>query len=126
MHHAQHELATLEQLLHRVRDEPVPLLLRPREHPIADAHRKAHACDPLSAYGGVIAANRTVTRAMAETVQDIFTEVVVAPGFEPAALEILQAKKNIRLLELPEGFDLTRLSPSASSRSRPAASASGP
>ncbi|WIG16503.1 bifunctional phosphoribosylaminoimidazolecarboxamide formyltransferase/IMP cyclohydrolase [Kocuria rosea] len=75
------------------------------EDPIADAHRKAHACDPLSAYGGVIAANRTVTRAMAETVQDIFTEVVVAPGFEPAALEILQAKKNIRLLELPEGFE---------------------
>ncbi|MGX5358573.1 bifunctional phosphoribosylaminoimidazolecarboxamide formyltransferase/IMP cyclohydrolase [Kocuria sp. KH4] len=74
------------------------------EDPIADAHRKAHACDPLSAYGGVIAANRTVTRAMAETVKDIFTEVVVAPGFEPEALEILQARKNIRLLELPEGF----------------------
>ncbi|MEX5270451.1 bifunctional phosphoribosylaminoimidazolecarboxamide formyltransferase/IMP cyclohydrolase [Kocuria sabuli] len=73
--------------------------------PIADAHRKAHACDPLSAYGGVIAANRPVTRAMAETVKDIFTEVVVAPGFEPDALEILQAKKSIRLLELPEGFE---------------------
>ncbi|PZP37008.1 MAG: bifunctional phosphoribosylaminoimidazolecarboxamide formyltransferase/inosine monophosphate cyclohydrolase [Kocuria rhizophila] len=72
--------------------------------PIADAHRKAHACDPLSAYGGVVAANRPVSAAMAETLKGIFTEVVVAPSFEPAALEILQAKKNIRLLELPEGF----------------------
>lgn len=74
--------------------------------PIADAHARAHACDPVSAYGGVIAANRTVTRKMAETVKDIFTEVVVAPGFEPEALAILQTKKNIRLLQLPEGFAL--------------------
>ncbi len=74
--------------------------------PIADAHRRAHACDPVSAYGGVIAANRPVTRAMAETVKDIFTEVVVAPGFEPEALAILQAKKNVRLLVLPDGFAL--------------------
>ena len=51
---------------------------------VAAAHQKAHACDPVSAYGGVIAANRTVTLAMAETVKGIFTEVVVAPGFEPA------------------------------------------
>ncbi|MET1035461.1 MAG: bifunctional phosphoribosylaminoimidazolecarboxamide formyltransferase/IMP cyclohydrolase [Arthrobacter sp.] len=72
--------------------------------PIADAHAKAHATDPLSAFGGVIAANRPVTRAMAETVKDIFTEVVVAPGFEPEAVEILSRKKNIRLLALPEGF----------------------
>ncbi|GAA4673539.1 bifunctional phosphoribosylaminoimidazolecarboxamide formyltransferase/IMP cyclohydrolase [Frondihabitans cladoniiphilus] len=74
--------------------------------PIADAHARAHACDPVSAFGGVIAANRTVTKAMAETVKDIFTEVVVAPAFEPEALEILTAKKNIRLLTLPEGFSL--------------------
>ena len=66
---------------------------------VADAHRKAHACDPVSAFGGIIAANRTVTADMARTVADIFTEVVVAPGFEPEALEILTAKKNIRLLE---------------------------
>ncbi|GAA4657171.1 bifunctional phosphoribosylaminoimidazolecarboxamide formyltransferase/IMP cyclohydrolase [Arthrobacter cryoconiti] len=72
--------------------------------PIADAHRKAHACDPVSAYGGVIAANRTVTAAMARTVKDIFTEVVIAPDFEPEAVEILSAKKNIRLLALPEGY----------------------
>ncbi|GAA1354876.1 bifunctional phosphoribosylaminoimidazolecarboxamide formyltransferase/IMP cyclohydrolase [Arthrobacter rhombi] len=75
------------------------------DDPIADAHRKAHSCDPVSAYGGVIAANRTVTAGMAETIRSIFTEVVIAPGFEPAALEILQAKKNIRLLQLPAGYE---------------------
>ncbi len=68
---------------------------------IADAHAKAHECDPLSAFGGVIAVNRPVTLAMAERVKDIFTEVVVAPGYEPAALEVLTAKKNIRLLQAP-------------------------
>lgn len=73
--------------------------------PIADAHRRAHECDPVSAFGGVIAANRTVTRAMAETVAGIFTEVLVAPGFEPDAVEVLTQKKNLRLLELPEGFE---------------------
>lgn len=72
--------------------------------PIADAHVKAHATDPVSAFGGVIAANRVVTAAMAANVKDIFTEVLVAPGFEPEAVEILSAKKNIRLLVLPEGF----------------------
>ncbi|WP_144760387.1 bifunctional phosphoribosylaminoimidazolecarboxamide formyltransferase/IMP cyclohydrolase [Curtobacterium sp. 9128] len=74
--------------------------------PIASAHAAAHACDPLSAFGGVIAANRPVTLAMAETVADIFTEVVVAPGFEPEALELLARKKNIRLLTLPADFAL--------------------
>jgi phosphoribosylaminoimidazolecarboxamide formyltransferase/IMP cyclohydrolase len=72
--------------------------------PIADAHRRAHECDPVSAFGGVIAANRVVTREMAETVAGIFTEVLVAPGFEPEAVEVLTQKKNIRLLTLPEGF----------------------
>lgn len=71
---------------------------------IADAHRRAHECDPVSAFGGVIAANRTVTVSMAEAVKDIFTEVVVAPGFEEEAREILSQKKNIRLLELPAGY----------------------
>ena len=66
---------------------------------IADAHRKAHECDPVSAFGGIIATNRPVTADMARTVADIFTEVVVAPGFDDDALEVLTAKKNIRLLE---------------------------
>ncbi|MBH0008544.1 bifunctional phosphoribosylaminoimidazolecarboxamide formyltransferase/IMP cyclohydrolase [Salinibacterium sp. SWN1162] len=71
---------------------------------IADAHVLAHACDPISAYGGVIAANGIITKAAAESIAPIFTEVVVAPGFEPEALEILKAKKNLRLLQLPEGY----------------------
>ncbi len=70
---------------------------------IAAAHRKAHACDPVSAFGGVIAANRTVTAAMARQVAEIFTEVVVAPDFDPEALAILTQKKNIRLLRVAGG-----------------------
>ena len=66
---------------------------------IAQAHRKAHDCDPVSAFGGIIAANRPVTAEMARTVADIFTEVVVAPGFEPEALDVLTAKRNVRILE---------------------------
>ncbi len=66
---------------------------------VAEAHRKAHACDPVSAFGGVIAANVPVSVAMAEQVAEVFTEVVVAPGFDDGAVEILAAKKNIRLLE---------------------------
>ena len=65
---------------------------------IADAHRKAHACDPVSAFGGVIAANRPVTAELAGQIAEIFTEVIVAPGYESAALDILTRKKNQRLL----------------------------
>ena len=66
---------------------------------IAAAHAKALACDPLSAYGGVVAANSAVTDAMAEQIIDGFAEVVIAPDFDPAAVEILTRKwKNIRLL----------------------------
>ncbi|WP_336028068.1 bifunctional phosphoribosylaminoimidazolecarboxamide formyltransferase/IMP cyclohydrolase [Geodermatophilus sp. FMUSA9-8] len=67
---------------------------------IASAHRKAHACDPVSAFGGVIAANREVDLAMAEQVAGVFTEVVVAPSFTEDAVGVLTAKKNIRLLRL--------------------------
>ena len=65
---------------------------------VAEAHRNAHACDPLSAFGGVIAVNRPVSVAMAEQVAEIFTEVVVAPGYEDGAVEVLARKKNIRVL----------------------------
>ena len=65
---------------------------------IADAHRKAHACDPVSAFGGVIAANRPVTDELAGQIAEIFTEVIIAPGFDSAALSILTRKKNQRLL----------------------------
>ncbi|HKG49072.1 MAG TPA: bifunctional phosphoribosylaminoimidazolecarboxamide formyltransferase/IMP cyclohydrolase [Actinomycetales bacterium] len=71
---------------------------------IAEAHARAHACDPVSAFGGVIAANRPVTLAMAQQVAEVFTEVVVAPAFEPDAYALLTQKKNVRLLELPDGY----------------------
>jgi phosphoribosylaminoimidazolecarboxamide formyltransferase/IMP cyclohydrolase len=67
---------------------------------IGDAHAKAHACDPVSAFGGVIAANRPVTLAMAEQVAEVFTEVVLAPSFDDDALELLSRKKNVRLLQV--------------------------
>ncbi|NEC47409.1 bifunctional phosphoribosylaminoimidazolecarboxamide formyltransferase/IMP cyclohydrolase [Actinospica acidiphila] len=69
---------------------------------VAEAHRKAHACDPLSAFGGVIAVNRPVSKEMAEQVAEIFTEVIVAPDYEDGALEALTKKKNIRVLRAPE------------------------
>ena len=62
------------------------------------AHRLANACDPVSAFGGIIAANRTVTETMALQVNEVFTEVICAPDYEPAALAALKAKKNIRIL----------------------------
>ena len=68
---------------------------------IAEAHRKAHECDPVSAFGGIIATNRPVTLEMAEQVKDIFTEVVVAPAFDADALAVLTQKKNVRLVECP-------------------------
>ncbi len=74
---------------------------------IADAYRKAHACDPVSAFGGVVASNRTVTVEMAEPLSQIFTEVIIAPDYEPAALELLMKKPSIRILTNP----ITRISP---------------
>ena len=67
---------------------------------VAEAHRKAHATDPVSAFGGVIAANAEVSVEMAEQVADVFTEVVVAPGYAEGALEVLTRKKNVRVLRL--------------------------
>ncbi|QKJ20149.1 bifunctional phosphoribosylaminoimidazolecarboxamide formyltransferase/IMP cyclohydrolase [Microbacterium hominis] len=77
--------------------------------PIASAHLRAHECDPVSAFGGVIAANRTVTLKMAENLRDIFTEVIVAPDFEPEALEVFKLKKNLRVLRLPEDWKQERM-----------------
>lgn len=68
---------------------------------IAEAHRRAHDCDPVSAFGGVIAANRPVSVEMARQVAEVFTEVIVAPGYEDGAVEVLQSKKNIRILVAP-------------------------
>jgi phosphoribosylaminoimidazolecarboxamide formyltransferase / IMP cyclohydrolase len=66
------------------------------------AYERAFACDPQSAYGGVIAVNRPVDRALAQELAKQFIEVLLAPGYERDALEVLQEKKNVRLLELGE------------------------
>ncbi|MFI6596415.1 bifunctional phosphoribosylaminoimidazolecarboxamide formyltransferase/IMP cyclohydrolase [Nonomuraea sp. NPDC050536] len=68
---------------------------------VAEAHRKAHACDPVSAYGGVIAVNAEVTPELAAQIAEVFTEVVIAPSYSEGALEKLTAKKNLRLLVCP-------------------------
>ncbi len=68
---------------------------------VAEAHRKAHECDPVSAFGGVIAVNQPVSVAMAEQVADVFTEVIVAPGYDEGAVDVLTRKKNIRVLVVP-------------------------
>ncbi len=82
---------------------------------IADTHRRAHECDPVSAFGGVIAVNRPVSLAMARQVAEIFTEVIVAPAYEEGAVEVLRGKKNIRILvcpvdEAPDPVELRRIS----------------
>ncbi len=65
---------------------------------IAEAHQKAYACDPTSAYGGVIAANRPVSLQMARQVADVFTEVIIAPGYLVGTVDVLTARKNLRIL----------------------------
>ena len=72
---------------------------------IEDAYAKAHATDPVSAFGGVIATNREVTGQMAQAVAQVFTEVIAAPAFTQEALEILQAKPNLRVLVVPPVTD---------------------
>ena len=96
---------------------------------VAEAHRKAHACDPVSAYGGVIATNATVTAEMARQIKPIFTEVVAAPAFDDEAVEILSTKKNLRLLvvEAPqrEGYEIKQVSGGAVIQERDVLSADG-
>jgi len=65
---------------------------------IEQAHRKAHACDPQSAYGGVIASNREVSVGLAEQIAEVFTEVLVAPSYADGALDVLRRRKNLRIL----------------------------
>ena len=68
---------------------------------VAEAHRKAHACDPTSAFGGVVAVNGEVSVDLAKQLADIFTEVIVAPSYADGAAEVLAAKKNLRILVAP-------------------------
>jgi phosphoribosylaminoimidazolecarboxamide formyltransferase/IMP cyclohydrolase len=68
---------------------------------IAEAHRLAHACDPLSAYGGVIAANRPVTKELADQLSGVLTEVICAPDYDADALEVFKTKAKLRVLRCP-------------------------
>ena len=96
---------------------------------VAEAHRKAHACDPVSAYGGVIATNTVVTAEMARQIKPIFTEVVAAPAFDDEAVEILSTKKNLRLLlvEAPqrEGYEIKQIAGGAVIQERDVLNADG-
>lgn len=69
---------------------------------VTEAYHKAHATDPVSAFGGVIATNHIVTAAMARAMAPVFTEVIIAPDFEPEALVILREKANLRILKTRE------------------------
>jgi len=100
---------------------PCGIAVGTQEGGIAQAHQRAHACDPVSAFGGVIAVNRTVTLEMAQAVKDIFTEVLVAPGYDEDALEVLTAKKNIRLLTV----DFAALDAASAKAAKGAAAGSG-
>ena len=74
---------------------------------VAVAYQHAHECDPVSAFGGVVAANRTVDLAMAEPLSKIFTEVIIAPDYDTDALELLMKKPSIRILKC----DVTAINP---------------
>ena len=97
---------------------------------IAEAYRRSHACDPVSAFGGVLALNRSVTEELVAALAEVFTEVVVAPGYDAAALERLQARPNLRILqaaapETPE-LQVRSLGHSFLVQTAPAAALGGP
>jgi phosphoribosylaminoimidazolecarboxamide formyltransferase/IMP cyclohydrolase len=96
------------RLVHRLGDQPAAVVIK-HANPcgaavagdITTAYQRAHAGDPVSAFGGIVALNRSVPRALAEALAPVFTEVVVAPGFDDDALALLTAKKNLRVLTAP-------------------------
>lgn len=96
------------RLAHSLGDDPAAVVIK-HANPcgaavaddIAEAYRRAHECDPVSAFGGIVAVNRMVTAAMAEAMADVFTEVLIAPEYEEAALALLGKKKNLRVLHAP-------------------------
>jgi phosphoribosylaminoimidazolecarboxamide formyltransferase/IMP cyclohydrolase len=81
---------------------------------LAEAYERALEGDPVSAFGGIVAVNRPLDVATAERITDVFTEVVIAPGYQDGALDALRTKKNLRILEMPDG---TRPAPGWSLRS---------
>ena len=89
---------------------------------VAEAHRKAHATDPTSAFGGVIAVNGEVSVELAEQIAEIFTEVVVAPAYAEGASAVLAERRNLRVLRLPDSAP-ARWRGAATGLGRPAAAA---
>jgi phosphoribosylaminoimidazolecarboxamide formyltransferase/IMP cyclohydrolase len=96
------------RLVHSLGDRPAAVVIKhanPCGVAVADdvttAYQRAHECDPVSAFGGIVAVNRPVTAAMAEALAPVFTEVLIAPGFEADALLRLLEKRNLRILEAP-------------------------
>ena len=93
------------RLVHSLGDAPAAVVIK-HANPcgaaiggdVADAYRKAHLCDPVSAFGGIVAVNRAMTAAAATALCEVFTEVIIAPSFDDDALEILTAKKNLRII----------------------------
>ncbi len=101
------------RLAHSLGDRPAVAIIKhanPCGAAIADditmAYKRAHECDSTSAFGGIVAANRIVTVEMAQALAPVFTEVVISPGYEPEAREILLEKKNMRVMEGPPPSDL--------------------
>jgi len=96
------------RLVHRLGERPAAVVVK-HANPcgvavaadVTDAYRAAHACDPVSAFGGIVALNRPVPTELAEALAPVFTEVVVAPSFSAGALDVLAAKKNLRVLSAP-------------------------
>ncbi|HZQ26570.1 MAG TPA: bifunctional phosphoribosylaminoimidazolecarboxamide formyltransferase/IMP cyclohydrolase [Acidimicrobiales bacterium] len=109
------------KLVHDLGDQPAVAIIKhanPCGVAVADdittAYKLAHECDPRSAFGGIVASNRLITKEFAEALAPVFTEVVIAPAYEPAALETLLAKRNMRVLEAEapaaQGLDLRQIS----------------
>ena len=103
------------RLAHSLGDDPAAAVIK-HANPcgaaladdIAEAYRRAHECDPVSAFGGIVAVSRPVTAEMAEALADVFTEVLIAPEYDEDALTLLGKKKNLRVLQAPppEAADL--------------------
>lgn len=96
------------QLVHALGDDPTAVVIKHANpcgaaaaEDIADAYVRAHECDPISAFGGIVALNREVPASLAESLIEVFTEVIVAPSFSAEALELLNTKKNLRVIEAP-------------------------
>jgi phosphoribosylaminoimidazolecarboxamide formyltransferase/IMP cyclohydrolase len=96
------------RLVHALGDEPAAVVIKhanPCGAAVADdlttAYVRAHECDPTSAFGGIVALNRVVPRSLAEALAPVFTEVVIAPGYDDDALALLSEKKNLRVLAAP-------------------------